>query len=406
MTVLSQLCLPKGWECHALGRLAVRVQEYGRPDLPPLSVFLDKGVVPRSFREEENHNRLGEDLARYQVVRPGDIVFNKLRTWQGGLGLSRYEGIVSPAYFVCRPGKETEPRYLHYLLRSSLYLQELARISKWMPPSQFDIGWDELRRLPIVAPPWSVQVAIADYLDSEIARIDAIVDKKRKMAELVLARRSAFIDEKIERLNKAYRSVRLKHVSPRIEVGIVVTPAAWYAETGVLALRGLNVRPGEITLEDPVSLSPEGHAFHQKSMLHAGDVVVVRTGQAGAAAEVPSELDGCNCIDLLIVRQSKLVLSNYLVLVLNSHWTQSHIDKHSVGTIQSHLNVSALADVTVPLPPLDAQRKIAKELESITARSAQLATVLEREVGLLFERRRAVMTMAVTGNLAIPGVAR
>src|SRR5690606_24552908 len=112
------------------------------------SVYLDAGVVPRSTRDD-NHNRLGADLSSYLVVEPGDIVFNKLRTWQGGLGMSRFRGIVSPAYFVCRPIRQFEPRFLHYLLRSAPYLAEFTRISKFMPPSQFDILWDDLRLVPI-----------------------------------------------------------------------------------------------------------------------------------------------------------------------------------------------------------------------------------------------------------------
>ena len=101
------------------GRVVERSQESGAPDACLLSVFLDQGVVPRDSRED-NFNRLGADLAKYLIVRKGDIVFNKLRTWQGGLGVSNYDGIVSPAYFVCRPRSISEPKYLHiYCVRKS-----------------------------------------------------------------------------------------------------------------------------------------------------------------------------------------------------------------------------------------------------------------------------------------------
>jgi hypothetical protein len=60
------------------------------PDAEPLSVFLDTGVVPRSTRSD-NRNELGADLSKYLVVQPGDLVFNKLRTWQGGFGSSRQD---------------------------------------------------------------------------------------------------------------------------------------------------------------------------------------------------------------------------------------------------------------------------------------------------------------------------
>src|SRR5258708_2906514 len=166
MSIISTLVVPLSWKLCPFGRVAPRVQGTGRPDLEPLSVFLDESVVPRSSRED-NHNHLGEDLGKYLIVQPGDIVFNKLRTWQGGLGVSRHEGIVSPAYFVCRPTSEYDPRYLHYLLRSQPYLQELTRISKWMPPSQFDIGWEQLRLLPAFAPHQLFQTAIPTYIARE-----------------------------------------------------------------------------------------------------------------------------------------------------------------------------------------------------------------------------------------------
>ena len=183
-SVLDAIGLPPGWEFVPFGRLVERSREAGRPDLPPLSVFLDEGVVPRTTRED-NFNRLGSDMAKYLVVRPGDVVFNKLRTWQGGLGFSRYEGLVSPAYFVCRPSTRAEPRFLHYLLRSAPYLAELTRVSKFMPPSQFDILWDDLSVVPISTPEIDIQREIADYLDAETARIDALISKKRRMLELL-----------------------------------------------------------------------------------------------------------------------------------------------------------------------------------------------------------------------------
>ncbi len=163
-SVLNQR-LAHGWLRSRLDRVLVRSKEAGQPDWQPLSVFLADGVVPRAGRED-NHNRLGADLSNYLLVRPGDIVFNKLRTWQGGLGRSSFQGIVSPAYFVCRPSAEVDTRYLHYLLRSSSYLAELTRLSKFMPPSQFDIAWEDLRTLPVLIPPSPQQRAIADYLDT------------------------------------------------------------------------------------------------------------------------------------------------------------------------------------------------------------------------------------------------
>ncbi len=79
-------------------------------------------------------------MSNYLVVRPGDIVFNKLRTWQGGLGVSKIRRVSSAlrTSSVWAVKEAIDPRYYHDLLRSNVYLAELTRISKFMPPSQFD----------------------------------------------------------------------------------------------------------------------------------------------------------------------------------------------------------------------------------------------------------------------------
>ena len=139
-SVLDELVIPEGWRELPFRAVAQKVSQSGFPELQSLSVFLDAGVVPRASRED-NHNQLGESLDKYQRVLPNDLVFNKLRTWQGGFGISNYEGIVSPAYIIARPNLVLiEPRFLGYLLKSRPYLAELTRLSNGMPPTQFDIS--------------------------------------------------------------------------------------------------------------------------------------------------------------------------------------------------------------------------------------------------------------------------
>jgi type I restriction enzyme S subunit len=128
-------------------------------------VYLGAGVVKRADRDD-NLNALGSDLDKYLHVLPGDLVFNKLRTWQGGLGASKYEGIVSPAYYVLRPREVLVSEYAHYLLTSRPYLAELTRLSKFMPPSQFDITWDALKRVPMLVPPIEEQRRIVSSLST------------------------------------------------------------------------------------------------------------------------------------------------------------------------------------------------------------------------------------------------
>jgi type I restriction enzyme S subunit len=89
----------------------------------------------------------------------------------------------------------------------------------------------------------------------------------------------------------------------------------------------------------------------------------VRTGKTGAAAVVPEDLDGANCIDLLVVRRSPAVVSEYLWYLLNSWSTAAQIECFSEGAIQAHYNTSTLAELTVTVPTIEEQKAIVAWLD-------------------------------------------
>jgi type I restriction enzyme S subunit len=171
------------------------------------------------------------------------------------------------------------------------------------------------------------------------------------------------------------------------------------------ALRGINVRPGHLDLKDLVRISEEGHRANAKSLLREGDLVVVRTGDAGATVVVPPSLGGANCIDLLVIHKSPDLDSEFLRFVMNSGWSKEQIIRGSVGTIQSHFNVESLRELPVPSAPLDVQRILRQRLDTESARVSRIVSNLRRQLALLNEHRQALITAAVTGQIEVSGVA-
>lgn len=392
MSILDAIDVPGNWKRYPLGRVAPRVQESGQPNLEPLSVFLDVGVVPRATRSD-NHNQLGENLEKYLVVRPGDIVFNKLRTWQGGLGVSRHEGIVSPAYFVCRPSAQFDSRYLHYQLRSVPYLQELTRISKWMPPSQFDVGWEELRGLPLVAPDRAVQEEIADFLDAEIGRIDALNEKRRRMVVLLEERWSSVVRSVISQLTpvmplkRRWRITDCKHRTPTyIPDGYpVVSPGDTTA--GRLDLR----RCHRFVSEDDLVDLTEGRQPRR------GDIIYSRNASAGIASYVDTDEPFCMGQDVCLVtsaEQNQL----YLMYALNSLGADQ-LQPLKIGSTITRINVDQIGELLLPAPAPDVQARIARQLDSERRRVDDILSRLLSQLGCIQERRQALITAAVTGQL-------
>lgn len=174
---------PRGWLPTQLRSFLYRRREANRPDLSLLSVNLPYGVVRR--QDGDGRPAPSEDLSAYQVVHVGDLVMNQLGKPHGALGVSAYAGIISPAYFVAAIRATAAPRFVHHMLRTRLYISEYERRGKFMPPSQFDISWDQFRSIPALMPPLARQQEIAEFVDAELARIDNVIAAKHRLLELL-----------------------------------------------------------------------------------------------------------------------------------------------------------------------------------------------------------------------------
>ena len=285
--------------------------------------------------------------------------------------------------------------------------------------TRFGLGGDAIRTGVFPIAPIEEQRAIADFLDRETAKIDALVARKERLIELLQEKRTALItravtrgldpnvplkDSGVEWLGEIpahWEAKRLKHLTPGTTVGIVVTPSKYYVDEGIPCLRSLNVSRGAIDMENLVFISEHANELHRKSKIFAGDVVVVRTGQAGIAAVVPKELDGANCIDLLIVRCSEQILSQFVYYYLNSRNAISQAAELSVGAIQAHYNTSTLARLVVPKVPMDEQGRIVAYLDAATGEIDRLTGKIRQAIDHLGDFRTALISAAVTGKIDV-----
>jgi type I restriction enzyme S subunit len=263
------------------------------------------------------------------------------------------------------------------------------------------------------------QDLIANFLDRETTRIDTLITKKRELINLLEKKRNAVIahavtkglnsnvsmtDSKIEWLGKIpehWKITRLKFISPQITVGIVVTPAKYYVDTGVPCLRSLNVKQGKLIYADIVFISSESNELHRKSMIFEGDLVVVRTGQPGATAVVDKRFHGANCIDLIIVRQSPYFNSHYLSYLANSDFAQTQFELGSGGAIQQHFNVGTAANLQVLAPPIVEQQEIVSFIDKKLSQMNNLINKVQKSINLLQQQRSALITAAVTGKIDV-----
>ena len=161
-----------------------------------LSVYRDYGVIKRDSRDD-NYNRVSEDTSNYKLVDPGDFVFNKMKCWQGSLGISEYRGIVSPAYTVCKPKRPFHGKYFHYLLRSWSYIQEFNRLSYGVRIGQWELRFEDFKDIVVPYPSVLEQAQIANFLNDKTQQINELITAEGRKIELLKEYRQSLISEAV-----------------------------------------------------------------------------------------------------------------------------------------------------------------------------------------------------------------
>lgn len=358
----------------------------------------------------------------YTYFRDGDIVVAKItpcfENGKGALaaGLKNKVGFGTTELHVIRPSETLSPKFLFYLtiasdFRSFGASEMLGAGGQKRVPERFLKDW----RPPL--PTLETQHRITAFLDEKTTQLDALIEKKRALLDRLAERRQAIITQAVTKgLDPAaamrdsdidwlgpipahWEVKRLKYVSPRVTVGIVVTPAAYYADEGTLALRGLNVRTMDFDLSDTRNITADGHELNRKSELREGDLVAVRTGAPGTTAIVTADLAGSNCIDLVIIRKPIAANSRFIGWFLNSDAAKTQYTLGSEGALQQHFNVETSKAVIVTLPPVREQREIAAYIDGAILAHDKQSGMVEANINKLQEYRAALITSAVTGQI-------
>jgi type I restriction enzyme, S subunit len=157
-----------------------------------LTVSHITGVTRRS---EKTVNMIeAESHEGYKLCESGDLIINTMWAWMGALGVARETGMISPSYNVYRPiDSHLCPRYFDYVCRIPVHISELTRYSKGIWKSRLRLYPDEFLLICTALPNPAEQRDIADFLDCETARIDALIDKIQQHIEKFKEYRTAII---------------------------------------------------------------------------------------------------------------------------------------------------------------------------------------------------------------------
>ena len=415
---------PSHWATLPVGRLYQRTKRTNYADKELLSVYRDHGVVPTASRDD-NNNKPSEDLTAYQLVEPDNLVMNKMKAWQGSIAISEHEGIVSPAYFVYEPNARmfdlAIPKYIHYLLRHPIYIAQYLRQSKGIRVNQWDLDPDEFKKIELLLPNKEEQKKIIDFLDRETAKIDALIEKQQRLIELLKEKRQAVIshavtkglnpnapmkDSGVEWLGEvpAHWSIVPMKFACEVKDGTHDTPQYVDKSDDAFPLITSKDFSGDaICFDGAKYISKEDHAeILKRSNTENGDVLMSMIGgNIGKALIVNTEQSFSIKNVALFKTGHNESIANLILFYLQSGLLDIQISLVSRGGAQDFLSLNDLRNLVFFKIP---EGELSNIVRYITEKVSVFDVIIEsaeRMIGVMQERRTALISAAVTGKIDV-----
>ncbi len=408
--------VPSHWEVQNLRTLIRPYNERNRTDLPLLSVAREKGVFVRSLTDAgENHNVIPEDLSNYKVARAGNLVINKMKAWQGSMGIAPCDGIVSPAYFVFN-FTIANRSFGQALLRSKPYVAHFGQASDGVRVGQWDLTIRGMRQIPILLPPPDEQAAIVRFLGWANGQLEKAIRAKRRVITLLNEQKQVIIHRAVTRgldpsvLFKPSGIPWLGDIPEHWEVRKLRT--LFHTQGSGTTPSGDHYYGGSINwvmsgdLNDSV-IKKTKRTVHGKALiaystlkLYPENSIVVamygatigKTGILGVAA--------CTNQACCVFAQAMPTVNVFLIqLIIQT--AKPHLLRAAYGGGQPNINADVVRSLRIPFPPIKEQDAILAHVELETSRLTTAISRFEREIELLREYRTRLVADVVTGKLDV-----
>ena len=349
------------------GTPSTEVEKYWKGDIPLIAgadiVNQKVSKIRRYITEEAVKN------TSTNVIHKGNLLV-VTSTGVGKLAITPFDVAVSQDFTGIIPNEKIETEFLFWLLNNSANYF----LDRTQGASINGITRNYLMRFVFPLPPLPEQRHIST-IDSAIEQTEAIIAKQQRiktgLMQDLLARgidehgniRSEetheFRDSPLGGIPVEWEVQPCIALCREIVVGIVIRPVQYYRLDGVPVLRSANVKENKINSEALVFMAEKDNEKLSKSRLRKGDLVTVRTGYPGTTGVIPPELDGSNCVDIVISRPNhEKIRSEFLSIWINSDHGKRQVIEGQGGLAQQHFNVGEMRTLLVMVPDINEQEII------------------------------------------------
>lgn len=375
-------------------------------------------INEKGLLREDTFKSLSLDIAESYLLKDGDILFARSGATVGKTFL--YKSIYGPAVYAGYLVKyrldltKCSSEFIYYCTKSKEF-------ETWLKYTIIEatienISGEKYANLPLPLPSLTQQNKIVDYLDQEVAKIDALMEKKIQLITILEEKKKAVINQAVTKglhanvpmknseiewlgeIPKHWEVVKLKYF---IDINYGLSQPPEYLDNGTPLIRATNVFRGKISEKDMVYIDAEQLDSNKKITLKKGDIIIVRSGAYTAdSAIITEEYENSIAGFDMIIRAKDLLFNKYLSYVLLSDYMlNKQLIPMRVRAAQPHLNAEEVGSTALVLPPLEEQAPIVKYLEMFLQHNEKSISLINSSIELLKEKRTAVISAAVNGEL-------
>ena len=366
------------WSIEPLGRLFHQRQETGFPELPLLSVTDRNGVVPQD--ETNRKSTASRNKAKYLRVVTGDIVYNTMRMWEGRSARVGMEGVVSPAYTVCRPSTDTNSHFFAHYFKTRPLIEQFRKYSQGLVKDTLNLKYEAFSVIPIGFPAPKEQQKIADCLDS----LDDLIATERQKLQAARAHKQGLMQQLFPQPGETVprrRFTEFRHAAnwetkllgnegdflssltgktaKDFDTGdgvfIPYTNVFSNAFTSTTDLRSVNVADGETQ-----TAVAKGDVFFTVSSENPEE--------AGMSSVLLEEIGNCylnSFCALFRFDEGKSPDRVFLGYLLRSATARAHLSREAQGAIRYNIPRKAFRSLPILIPSRSEQKKIAGCLDPL-----------------------------------------
>lgn len=424
--------IPKDWEVKKVKHVFEEISEKNySEDAELLSLYTHLGVKPQ--KELEARGNKAQTVIEYKIVKKNDIVVNKMLAWMGAIGMSEYNGVISPAYNIYRKyNKDVETRFYHHLFRTKRFANECYKNGWGIMLMRWTTTPERFKDIYIPYIP-KLDEKIANFLDEKTSQFDLIISKKEKLIERLEEAKKSLISEvvtgkvKVVKTDDGYELVKrsseemkasgvewlgqipkdweygqLKYLCSYITDGAHISPET---ENGVYPFLSVkDLKNGNLDFKNCLLTSSNNYEYLKRNSCNPklGDVLISKDGTIGKTVTIEYDKNFVVASSLVILRPKKFLQPKYFEYILNSKSAQEQINSFVKGAALPRISITHLKEILLPFTSdTIEQGDIVDYLSIELNRIDSILYKINLQIEKLKEAKQSLISEAVTGKIEI-----